>query len=391
MTAGRGREAYRGLPEEARICARCGACRTACPVYAEIGWESSSPRGRIELARRALRGEGGLDPASVRRALECTLCGGCRDACPAEIDTRRFLLDLRGEIRAAGRCPGPYLALAEAVDGRGNISPFDNASRADWLDEVEDRDAAVDPASPVGYFVGCVASFYPMVTDIPASFAGLAARMGRPVSVLGPRERCCGFPLIAAGMEARAAQVIRHNLEAVRESGIETLVTGCPSCLHTWTHAYPEAAGGPLGFEVLHLAQYLLRCLDEGVLDPAGAEPLDLVVTYHDPCDLGRNLGEYDAPREVLRRLPGVRLVEMAHTRELALCCGGGGNLQAVDPDLTRALAARRVREALDTGASVLVTACQQCVQVLAEAARRSRARLRVLDIVQLVGEAFED
>ncbi|NOY45087.1 MAG: (Fe-S)-binding protein, partial [Deltaproteobacteria bacterium] len=294
-------------------------------------------------------------------------------------------------IRAAGRAPEPFLALAEAVAERGNVSPFDNASRADWLDEVEEDGAATDPASAVGYFVGCVASFYPMVTDIPVSFAGLAARMGRPVAVLGPRERCCGFPLIGAGMGDRAAQVIRHNLEAVRESGARTLVTGCPSCLHTWTHAYPEAAGGPLGFEVMHLTAYLLRCMDEGALDPAEAEPLDAVVTYHDPCDLGRNLGEYDAPREVLRRLPGVRLVEMAHTRELALCCGGGGNLQSIDPDLTRALAARRVREALDTGASVLVTACQQCVQVLAEAARRTRAPLRVVDIVQLVGEAFED
>jgi len=382
---------YRGLPEEARICARCGACRMACPVYAEIGWESASPRGRVELARRALGGGGGLDPASVRRALECTLCGGCRHACPAEIDTRRFLLDLRREIGAAGRSPEPYLALAGAVAERGNVSPFDNACRADWLDEVEEAGAAVDPASPVGYFVGCVASFYPMVTGIPVSFAGLSARMGRPVAVLGPRERCCGFPLIAAGMGARAREVIRHNIEAVRGSGVGTLVTGCPSCLHTWTHTYPGAAGGALGFEVLHLTRYLLRCMDEGALDPAEAEPLDAVVTYHDPCDLGRNLGVYDAPREVLRRLPGVRLVEMAHTRELARCCGGGGNLQALDPELARALAGRRVREALDTGASVLATACQQCVQVLADAARRLRARLRVVDVVQLVGEAFED
>jgi len=112
-------------------------------------------------------------------------------------------------------------------------------------------------------------------------------------------------------------------------------------------------------------------------------------VTYHDPCDLGRGSGEYDAPRDIIRAIPGVTLVEMAHNRESCQCCGGGGNLEMIDAGLTTGIAGAKVQEALETNAHAIVTSCQQCVRTMATYCRRNKINLEVLDITQLVQRAL--
>jgi len=389
MTGSGERKDFLGLAEEVRICARCGSCRASCPAYREVGWESASPRARVALAAELLRDPKSFTPEAVQRLLQCTLCGNCRESCAAEIDTRQFLLGAREALSEKGLEPEAYRRLASIVSKSGNVGGFENDTRADWTEDLETPVALDAPEAETGYFVGCVASFYPMVSGIPESFARLAALMNRKIAVLGADEVCCGFPLLIAGKAREAEALIRRNAANVEERALKTLVTGCPSCFHTWTHVYPKVLGREPAPEVVHFTQFLERAIREGALDVSGLEDLDEVVTYHDPCDLGRNAGIYEAPRNVIRSLPGMTLVEMAHNRKEALCCGGGGNLQSVDPDLTKSIADARIREALDTGATVLVTACQQCVQVLTESARRNKARLRVLDIVQLVAQAL--
>jgi Fe-S oxidoreductase len=394
MSGSGDRKAFLGLREEARICASCGSCKASCPIYSEIGWESASPRGKILLADQLMRPRGGgkFPEEAVRRALQCTLCGSCRESCPAAIDTRQAFLELREEMRAKGKAPEAFARLAANVAASGNVGGFDRETRADWVEELDEPDVVVaaEEEAEIGYFVGCVASFYPMVADIPESFARLAELMSLRFAVLGAEEVCCGFPLIGAGMMEEAERLIRQNIERVEQRKIKTLVTGCPSCYHTWTHVYPEVLGHELGVEVQHFTQFLLRCVTDGSLDVSELDELDEVVTYHDPCDLGRNAGIYDEPRRVITSLPGVTFVEMAHHGKEALCCGGGGNLQSVDPDLTKAIADTRIEEARETGATTLVTACQQCVQVLTEASRRTQAGIEVVDIVQFVLRAFE-
>jgi len=115
------------------------------------------------------------------------------------------------------------------------------------------------------------------------------------------------------------------------------------------------------------------------------------LVTYHDPCDLGRSSGIYDPPRRIIQAIPGVTLIEMAQNRENALCCGGGGDLEMVDSDLVSAIAARKIQMALDTGAEIIVTACPQCKRTLMNAARQEKARMWVLDIVELVARIMEE
>jgi heterodisulfide reductase subunit D len=165
------------------------------------------------------------------------------------------------------------------------------------------------------------------------------------------------------------------------------LVTTCPSCYHTWSYLYPLFDPSPLGFEVLHASQFLARLVEEGRLKLGS---LEQVVTYHDPCDLGRKSGVFDAPRQVIEAVSGVEFREMDASRENALCCGGGGDVQIVDENVTASVAARRLDQAQRTGARVILSACQQCKRTLMAAARREKARVRVMDLAELVWQAME-
>ncbi|MBO8168930.1 MAG: (Fe-S)-binding protein [Thermoanaerobacteraceae bacterium] len=384
---------FHGLVEEARICATCGSCRSVCPVYAEIGWESAAPRGKITLAKKIfVEGkENFLSEQYVKRVFQCTLCGSCAEVCPARIDTRELWQEMRQAITDRGKAPTVFNQIAKNIHNNKNISANTNDGRLDWADDLDDPEC-IEPSetNEVGYFVGCVASFYPMVSEIPLSFVNIMDINNVKVTVLGTEEWCCGFPLLAAGRNDEALSLVEHNVLKIGQLGIKTLVTTCPSCYHTFSHHYPKVIGKPLDFEVVHATQYLSYLIEQGKLDWSEYEELDEVVTYHDPCDLGRNSGIYDAPRNTLKNIPGVTFVEMEHNRENALCCGGGGNLQAVDPELTAAIAESRIEEALKTGATTLVSACQQCVQVLTEAARRKKARIQVMDINQLLWMGWE-
>jgi heterodisulfide reductase subunit D len=213
-------------------------------------------------------------------------------------------------------------------------------------------------------------------------------RAGVDFMTMGGEEWCCGFPLIIAGMGDAAVESVRHNVEAVRKTGAKRLVASCPSCYHTWKHDYARILGEPLGFKVIHTTELLEQVIGEGRIQ---FEPTEQTVTYHDPCDLGRTSGIYEAPRNVIRALPGATFVEMEHHHEYSLCCGGGGDVEMADADLTAAVAKSRVEEAKATEAKVLLSACQQCKRTLAIAARREKVRVRVMDIVELVARQMAD
>jgi len=149
-----------------------------------------------------------------------------------------------------------------------------------------------------------------------------------------------------------------------------------------WREYYPN------DFKLFHSTQLIERLMDKNALSFKG---IPRSVTYHDPCDLGRNGGEYEAPRKILNAIPGLKLVEMENTRAKSTCCGGGGNLEMTDPTLSDKLARRRVAEIRKTGADAVVTACQQCVRTLKGHARRERLDLEVMDISTVVARALLD
>ncbi len=384
-----GKKLFTTLEREALICGRCGYCRSSCPVYQVIGWESAAPRGKISVAKEAFS-KGNRDALSeefVRRLAQCTLCGACAEVCSTCIDTRAMWLELRRRIAKCGRAPDAYRGIRENLLARKNISTFDNADRLEWAQDLDEEPEGLElkPGADVCYFVGCVSSFFPQAAQIPLAVTQLFMAAGVDFTTLGGEEWCCGFPLFSTGFGDDAEEFIEHNIAVIKDLGIRTLVASCASCYHVWKHEYSEKLAG-YELEVLHVTEYLARLVKENRF---ALGELDEVVTYHDPCDLGRNSGVFDAPREIIRSIPGVEFVELGHNREDSLCCGGGGNLQSADPELASRIAELRAQEIRESGATIVVSSCQQCEQMLSAAVRRAGLAVRVMDISELLLEAM--
>ena len=385
--------------EETRHCVRCGLCLSVCPGYRESLNETDSPRARVALVQAIT--EGVLDAPNERYAgafFRCLLCGACTFVCPSGVAVDRILELTRGDLAEQGLLPEALAELDARIAQYRNISAEENEGRLIWVDNL--------PAPPTGlgkeqaevaYFVGCVSSFFPRSYQVPQALVQIFDRTGVDYALLGGSEWCCGYPMFINGEMDKARDLIRHNVEAVQAMGVKKIVFSCASCYHFWSHSYPTALGvndleDDLGIEVMHATEFLADLLEAGALPLQGDEDVrEQVVTYHDPCDLGRKGGVIEAPRRVLAQLPGVRLVEMAENRDSSHCCGGGGNLESFAPEVGQAVAGSRIRQAAETGAKTLISACQQCERTLANAARAERIRVRVKDVAELVLDALDE
>jgi heterodisulfide reductase subunit D len=390
---------------ELDACTRCGECVEWCPTFTEKAeLDAITPLRKIETVRGFVSQQHGLwarifgsrpiDKEVVEDhsagTYDCTLCGRCGIVCPVHISTRSLWIAMRETLVDQGVYPEAMDHLRETVTTNYNISGDPNDDRLIWsqnLPEIPEGVGGKEQAEIV-YFVGCVSSFYPQSYSIPQSMVEILEAAEVDYMTLGGEEWCCGFPLIIAGMGDAAVESVRHNVEAVRRTGAKQLVAACPSCYHTWKDEYPHILGEPLGFEVLHATELLEQIISA---DKLSFKPLEETVTYHDPCDLGRTSGIYDAPRNVICAIPGVNFVEMKDHHEYSLCCGGGGDVEMADKDLSAAVAKSRVAQAAETEAKYLLSACQQCTRTLAGAARRDKVRMRVLDVAELVARQLAD
>jgi heterodisulfide reductase subunit D len=332
------------------------------------------------------------------RFYTCTLCAACVQACPSGVEVDDILLAGREEIALQDRMPANLTRLSQAIHENHNILGEDNVARLLWAENMERAPSGRKRVTAeVAFFVGCVSSLFPRSYAVPQTFVQILEAAGVDYALLGGEEWCCGYPLMVNGLLSEAGDTIRHNVAAVQARGVRQVVFTCPSCYHVWKSVYPDFAGEEMqDLELLHATEYLDGLLDDapayGAPTPGGTaltlHELNLTVTYHDPCDLGRKSGIYEAPRRVLERIPGLNLVEMVDNRENALCCGGGGNVETYDPKLVAAISSRRLAQAQRAGAQAVASACQQCERTLAAAARRDRVRLRVMDITEIVWKA---
>jgi len=377
---------------EIEACTRCGECLKYCPVYAQKGKEEIDPRGKIQAFKSFIRSQYGLwakifgpkklDEEKLKKFSEmvyrCTLCGECNVSCPVSIDAKHLWTALRETLVEMGHFPEVAGRMKANVLQAHNLSGEENEERTEWLeflDELPDHHYQKEKAE-IAFFVGCVASFFPLVQKIPLAFAQILDKTEVDFTLLGGEEWCCGFPLIGAGMKKEAEVLMQHNLEMVKNKGVKGLVFACPSCHHTWMEEYQTEV------KIFHSTQFIKKLIDEGKITFREKEER---VTYHDPCDLGRASGVYEAPREILRAIPGVELVEMAGSREQCKCCGGGGNLEMVDSELSAALAQEKINQIQATGADTVITACQQCVRTILTTARRKEIPINAMDITEFV------
>jgi len=346
--------------------------------------ESASPRGRNAITRAVIEGRLKWSPEVETSIFSCLGCGACTAACFPSLKTKEVVFQDRQCLVDEGLYPKIANRLAKSLQEHHNISDDDNIERGEWRELLKDipESAFEKEHADVIYFVGCVSSFFPMAQKIPANMAQIMEKAEVDFTILAGSEWCCGFPLIGAGMPEQMKALMDHNLEKIKEVGAKKIVFTCPSCYHTWKTVYQPDV------EILSSSDHLEQLLSEKRIP---LKEINATVTYHDPCDLGRNSGIYESPRNVLKAIPGIRLKELPNNREMSVCCGGGGNLEMVDPDLSGKVAQMKIDEILETGADMVVSSCQQCLRTILTRARRQHIHLVVKDLVDLVAEAMAE
>jgi heterodisulfide reductase subunit D len=364
--------------EELLSCMQCGTCSSSCPTAYAMDY---TPRQLWQMMQLGMEQE----VLHSQTFWLCTVCKSCQVRCPRGISLTDTMVALKEyAVRVGIDVPTGMQMLGETVTTAHNISGDNNATRQIWSENLPHRPLGVEPRrrlAKVVYFIGCVSSFYPRVYSVPQAVVQILERGETEFTTLGEDEWCCGYPLYVAGMRDRMVEMVRHNVERVRRVGAERVIFTCPSCYYAWAHLYPDVANVS-GIQMQHATEFLAEMLAD---DARAMGPVEEVVTYHDPCDLGRKSGVYDAPRELLSLIPGLELREMEASRENALCCGGGGDVEISDPTVSRGVAGRRMAQVEATGARYVASACQQCRRTLQEGARRHKIRVRAIDVVELM------
>jgi len=372
---------------EAYACAQCGYCIDVCDQYFGRQWESETSRGRWYFLREYLKGNAEFNQTMLDSFLLCTTCKRCNDVCHVQIPIQEMWDQMRGLViqeKGYHTFPG-FEMMASSFLRQYNIWAGAQKERDRWLpDDVKPLDKG-----KVAYWAGCTASF--VEHDIAQNAVHILKEGGIDFTYLGKDEACCGIPFYSAGKWDVFAKAVEHNIKELNKRGVEEVIISCPGCWVTLNHYYRQWArklGLDYNVRVRHITEVTADLLREGKLKFKQTPKDGGRLTYHDPCHIGRHGGIYEPPREVLRAIPGVELVEMEHNREDGLCCGSV--LSRVGrPPAADAIAGVRMAEAEEAGAEIILTTCPCCEVQLRVGARANNSPVRVLDFSDIVAEAL--
>jgi Fe-S oxidoreductase len=323
----------------------------------------------------------------------CTSCRACEEQCPVLISYVDKIIDMRRNlVMVKGEFPHELAKPFQGMETNGNPWNLSRMDRSGWAEGLGIPTMAENPKTPVLYWVGCAASYDDRAKKIARATARLLKQAGVDFAILGQEESCTGDPARRAGNEFLFAMLAEGNAGTINgykeQGGVRTIVTTCPHCFNTLKNEYPDFG---LKVEVVHHTDYLLGLVAEGKLVPT--KPVEGRVVYHDSCYLGRYNGVYDPPREILKRIPGVELVEPEYwTKQRGLCCGAGGAQMWMEEQNTDRVNVKRTLQLLDTGASTVASACPFCMTMLTDGIKSKSLEdsIKQMDVVELLDRACE-
>lgn len=367
--------------ESFRYCYQCGLCDVVCP------WNRVRDFSMRKLIRQA---NFGLTEIETEEIWRCTTCGRCKQNCPRGVNQIEVGVSSRRIATEFGVFPTsvrPVRGVSSSLLAEGNPLSEDRKSRADWAKGLSV--SAFTAEMEILYFPGCYPSYDPRLKKVAAATVNILKKAGVDFGILGTKENCCGESIRKTGDEECFNRLAKENIKTFIDNGVKKILVSSPHCYHTFKNEYPEFM---VHFEVVHITQYLFELIHSGRLElPNG---YDRKITYHDPCYLGRHNGIFDEPREVLKAVSGVELVEMPDFGKDSLCCGGGGGRIWMETVKGERFSDIRVKQASDVDAEVLVTACPYCIthfedSRLALEDSNEGAAPEIKDITEIIQEAI--
>ena len=380
-------------------CSNCSYCKfipfdkvksarfsECCPSIGYYNFNTYSARGRFQLGLAVGRGELEATDENARLIHTCLSCGACDVSCKVcryNLEPLEHNIALKEEaIKQNGPLPAQARMLASLKTEKTLLPGMKKQNRMDWTEGLE-----FSGESETLFFPGCKYSYTPALRKTVRRIVEVLTKAGGKMAYLGNGDICCAGRLYQMGLIEEFEERAKLNIKLLKSKNYKMIVTPCSDCYHAFKRLYAKLG---LEIEVLHAVEYLDRLISKGAVK--FTKELPLQVTYHDPCHLGRQgepyvywdghekkilnqvhtweprrpryngaYGIYDAPRRVLKAIPGLQLIEMERIREYSWCCGAGGGCSETDPEMSKWTASERIAEARATEAKVLVTACPWC------------------------------
>ena len=409
-------------------CTECGRCSDNCPAhrtgkilspkhftlalrdhlydneanFIEKGMASQhAPIDEVEKGAAEARGEKLPEPLHTIDLVPniihpdvlwaCTSCRACEEQCPVMISYVDKIVDMRRNlVLVKGEFPHTLQKPFQGMEVNGNPWNLSRMDRSAWSDGLGIPMMSDKPDAKVLYWVGCAASYDDRAKKIARATARLLQAAGVDFAILGQEENCTGDPARRAGNEVLFATLAEGNAEVLNtykeQGGARTVVTACPHCFNTLKNEYTDF-GATL--DVVHHTDFLMGLLAEKKLVPSA--PVAGKVVYHDSCYLGRYNGIYDSPREILRSIPGVELVEPDYwTKSRGLCCGAGGAQMFMEEQNTNRVNVKRTLQLIDTGARTIASACPFCMTMLTDGLKSEslEEKVKQMDIAELLEQS---
>ena len=373
-------------------CGKCGTCRTG---YQEEGWFRVCPSGEFgKFEAYYLGGKNLLSWAITSNRLDwtenltnifyqCSVCLACTQQCQIpEIHyyAGEWLMAMREKAVQKGL--GPMPEQKQYTDHVGKeFNPYmeKHKDRTNWITSniKQSQDAKL------AYFVGCTTSYREQ--KIAINTAEILNSLQVDFKIL-KEEYCCGSPVYMTGQTEKAKKIAETNVNIFKNEGIEKIITSCAGCYRTLKETYPKKFGLDHGIEILHLPEFMLEKLNNN--EVKFNNNVNMNVTYHDPCHIGRHMGIYEPPRDVLKNIPGINLMEMPRNKQNAWCCGSGGGVRSAFKDLSSFAANERIEEAKETTAEVIVSCCPFCLNQFK--ANIKDDEIKTFDLSELINKAIK-
>jgi Fe-S oxidoreductase len=421
-----GLEQYKG---DMDMCCRCSACKfiplqkvagfdyaNVCPSISRFNFHSYAGGGRLNIGATMLREGFKYTDKLLDIVYNCQMCGACGVSCNYAMDMEVIepISEFRMKCVQDGKT-NPALDKAIAnLQKTGSMVPV-TGKRGEWASGLNLKDATREKVDTL-YHVGCLTSYSKETQKLAKATAKILQKAGVNFGIAGDAETCCGGRAYQMGYKEDFLNQAKKNMAMIKNAGIKTVVTSCADGYQSFKVLY-DKYGLKGDLKVLHISEFINNLITDGKLKLG--KKVDLSVTYHDPCRLGR-LGEswihwegkkipgdrfvfdppktyrkgtrgvYEPPRNVLKNIPGVKLTEMTRIKEYSWCCGAGGGVNESNPEFAKWTALERITEARSTGAEAIVTACPWCVHTFNEAVAGSGSSMKVYDIVELVEGAIQ-